>query len=228
MSEATVLSLALLGLFGTGHCVGMCGPLILALPPLTGSVGRQLLYHLGRITTYSAVGALLGASGAGLTLAASATTDSLVWVTRAQLGMAVAVAAAMAWMGLHRLGLLAEPAFLRQANLSHLPVLRTLQRRLVHEGRGPLAALALGLLFGLLPCGLSYGAFAAALTSDGWLHGGVMVAAFGLGTLPSLLLVGTVGAAFAHRHRALFDVLAALTLIGLAASMLADALARIA
>lgn len=227
MSEATYLSLALLGLFGTGHCVGMCGPLVLALPPLSGSVFRQLLYHLGRITTYGMIGAGLGAAGAGLTAVAGAASDSLAVVTRVQLGVSVAVALVMGWMGLNRLGLLREPELLRRADLSRVPLLRTLQRRLVREGRGGLAALGLGLLLGFLPCGLSYGAFAATLNSGGALRGGSMTLAFGAGTLPSLLAVGTVGAAFARRHRTLFDVLAALTLIGLAASMLADAVARV-
>ncbi len=56
-----------LGLLGAGHCVGMCGPLVLAMPAAGGRLSPQLRYHLGRITTYTVIGAALGGLGAGLT-----------------------------------------------------------------------------------------------------------------------------------------------------------------
>ena len=80
----------------------------------------------------------------------------------------------------------------------------------------------LGLVLGLLPCGLSFAAFAAALPSGGATEGALAVFAFGLGTLPGLLLLGTAASRLARRHSRVIELLAGLLLIGMAAAMVAD------
>ncbi len=218
--DATLLSLLVLGLAGTGHCIGMCGPLLLALPPLRASVWRQVLYHVGRVTTYAAVAGSMGAVGHGL----GAASDDLAVVTRIQTLVAVGVSVVMIWLGATRLRLLPEPRWLTDTNLLRFWGLRNLQARLVRSQSG-LGAWLLGLLFGLLPCGLSYGAFAAALPSGGFWRGASFGAAFGLGTVPSLLAVGTVGAALFRRHRLWLDLIAGILLVAIGVSFLVDALA---
>jgi sulfite exporter TauE/SafE len=81
----------------------------------------------------------------------------------------------------------------------------------------------LGLLLGLLPCGLSYAAFARALAAGGPAQGALLVLAFSLGTLPGLLLVGTGASRFARRHAKLFDVLSGVLLVAMAAKLGIDA-----
>ena len=66
MEQLDIVSLFLLGLFGTGHCVGMCGPLVFALPGQTGRFVSHLVYHSGRLGIYALIGLLMGGLGAGL------------------------------------------------------------------------------------------------------------------------------------------------------------------
>jgi len=64
MEKVDLLGMFMLGLLGTGHCVGMCGPLVFAFPGRSGRFMSHVWYHLGRVTTYVAVGAVLGGVGA--------------------------------------------------------------------------------------------------------------------------------------------------------------------
>jgi len=212
------LSMFLLGLLGTGHCVGMCGPLVLALPARSGQLWPQLLYHLGRVTTYSALGAALGAAGQGL--------GALALTSKMQLGLSILAAGLLLMFGLARLGLIREPALLSVADPGRIPGISSL-RRLAGGDRPGLAYLPLGLALGLLPCGLSYAALARALPAGSWITGAALLGAFGLGTLPGLLLLGTAAAGLARRHRRVFDLLAGVLLVGMAAALLADLLAAL-
>lgn len=219
----TYTSMVLLGLFGTGHCVGMCGPLVLAIPAARKGIAAHLVYHLGRVITYTIVGAALAGIGATLRHAAGAgEQDPLGSVARLQVILSIIAAALLLTLGLARLGVINEPRFLAVAAPGRIPGFAKVQRA-TQQGR-LIAIFALGLLLGLLPCGLSYAAFARTLTADGPLHGALLVAAFGAGTVPGLLLLGTGGAAFARRHHKLTDLLAGLLLIGMALSIGVDAL----
>jgi len=222
----SLVSMLMLGLLGTGHCVGMCGPLVLALPGRSGRLLPHLLYHLGRILTYTVVGALLGGIGQGLASALGAAADSLDVVAYVQLGLAALAALFMAVLGLARLGLIPEPALLGLASASKIPGFQLVQARAA--GGGALwSYLPLGLMLGLLPCGLSFGAFARALPAGGLLEGAVLLTAFGIGTLPGLLLVGTLASGLAQRYRKISDLLSGVLLIGMAASLIADLLSAL-
>jgi sulfite exporter TauE/SafE len=223
-------ALFLLGLLGSGHCVGMCGPLVLAFPGRIGGLGAQLAYGLGRLATYTLVGALLGGLGAGLGAAGGAEGDPLLWTARAQLGLSVLAALFLALFGLTRLGLMREPRFLSLANPGRLPGFAALQARLggaaaSHSERPPaaLAALfALGLSLGLLPCGLSFAAFARSLASGDALWGALLALAFGLGTLPALVSVGLTASRWSLRARRASDLIAGALMLAMAASLLVD------
>jgi hypothetical protein len=223
MNAASPYATFLLGLFGTAHCVGMCGPLVLALPGRTGRLAPQLLYHLGRIATYTLVCAFLGVVGSlasGRLLTADAAP--LGSLARAQVAISLVAAALMIVLGLARLGVVAEPRFLRGPSISRLPGLDAV-RTAALRGRS-LAMVPLGLLLGLLPCGLSYGAFAAALTAETPLSAALAGLGFGLGTLPGLLLLGTAAAKLVRRHARLVDAAAGVMLVGFGVLVAADAL----
>jgi uncharacterized protein len=214
----------LLGLFGSGHCVGMCGPLVLAMPAAGGKVGPQLLYHGGRITTYAAIGAALGAVGAGLSLLAGGGEAALQQVARIQAGFSVVAALFLLGFGLTRLGI-TGPLGAGAFSLAKLPLFGRLVARL--SGRGAASWYPLGLLMGLLPCGLSFAAFARALATGGPAQGGLLALVFALGTLPSLLLLGTAAAGFARKHRQASEIIAGLLMVGMAVSLALDALAAL-
>lgn len=222
-SSIDLYSMFLLGVFGTGHCIGMCGPLVFAFPGRSGKLSSHLFYHGGRLLTYTLVGAAMGAAGAGLEwIARAAGGDPLLWMARIQILLSMVAAGFLLLFGLARIGLLPEPQWLSQADPSRVPVLG----RLAGAGSAAdsrMGLFALGLALGLLPCGLSFGAFARALAAGGAGAGAVMVLAFGAGTLPGLLLVGAGASSIARRYRKHSDVLSGILMILMALSIGADA-----
>lgn len=217
------VSMFLLGLLGAGHCLGMCGPLVVALPGHYERWQAHWIYHGGRLITYTLVGAAMGGIGYGLIRLAALDPDTaLIWVTRMQIGLSLVAALFLALLGLSRLGLLSEPAWMAVAGPQRVPGYGTAVQRVMNRGSA-LWLFAMGLMLGLLPCGLSYAAFARALAAGGVIQGGLMAALFGLGTLPGLMLLGTGAAGLLRRYRTQTEILAGLIMIGMAASLTARA-----
>ncbi len=192
---------------GVAHCGPMCGPFVLAqtagapadTPLLLRLAGGLLLpYHLGRLCTYAALGggaAALGAAAVALMplrLAVAALLLAAALVFAAQAVVRLVPALPKGW-GRRWRDAIAQRWAARLARLS---------RPLLAEP-SPAARFALGIVLGLLPCGLLYGALAAAAATRSPSAGAAAMAAFGLGTTPSLLLVGLGGALCAARWRRL-------------------------
>jgi sulfite exporter TauE/SafE len=194
MSAVLVLSALLMGLLGSTHCVVMCGGVVAmtcsALPlarrgGMLAQLPYVLAYNAGRITSYAVGGAMAGAIGASI--------GSFGAVTHALLGLRFAAGALMIAVGFYLAG---WTRALRWAERAGEPVWRRvapLARRLVPV-RTPGQALALGLLWGWMPCGLVYAALAASVTSGSLAGGAATMAAFGLGTLPMLVAMGSATA----------------------------------
>ena len=224
MSDLDLYSLFLLGFLGTGHCIGMCGPLVLAIPTQAGRISAHVFYNLGRIITYAGVGALMGGMGVGLSvLAGAAGGDPLAWIARIQIAFSLAASTFLLFLGLFRLGILAEPDWMAVASPVKIPGFHRV-RGGVMGGKSRTAVFLFGLMMGFLPCGLSYAAFARALACGGVLEGGLLLLCFGLGTVPGLFLVGTGASGFARRYRQYSDLLSGMLMIGIAVSLAADAL----
>lgn len=188
MSASALVSAFLFGLLGSGHCAGMCGPLVLAAAQRHRSAAElqlhQALYHLGKALAYAAlgaaVGALAGLAGDGLAAVAQGGQRTLSVV----LGLALVVLGVALLLGKR----LPEGG----GWALRLPVFGAAFRALVRERSLP-ASVGLGFLNGLLPCGLVYAALGLAATEGSALGGALTMAAFGLGTAPALVLVGTLG-----------------------------------
>lgn len=191
-----VMSLGFLGSFG--HCIGMCGPLTLAfsLPRTATPVAwyQQLGFHTllngGRILSYTCIGGAIGALGSVLVAGGQlAGIDSGI-----RQGLTVFTGVLLIWMGLTQI----NPTWLPRLPLLHPLLQQTLHHRL-QSGMLSLSAqfhwwtpIGLGFTWGLIPCGFLYTAqIKAAETSDLW-RGAATMLAFGLGTLPSMLGVGTL------------------------------------
>ena len=179
----------LVGLMGSLHCIGMCGPLALALPApeqRTSLIVGRLLYNLGRAVTYAALGALFGALG-GVVLG----------LASAQRGISIAAGVAiLVYLPLrHRVRQLPAP-FMRLWSW----VRRSLGQRLAHGG--PWGLFSIGLLNGLLPCGMVWVALAGAVANGNALGGAAFMFLFGLGTLPLMLATSLAGGTILQRHRA--------------------------
>ncbi len=224
MMPVDAVALFMLGLLGSGHCIGMCGPLVVALPGQTGRLTAHLAYHAGRLTTYVIIGAVMGAAGSGMIqLAAAVGANPMVWMTRAQVGVSLSAALFLLFFGLSRVGLVAEPAWLAIAVPSRIPGWRRLMSRPA-DRRGNLDLFLMGVLLGGLPCGLSYAAFAKALSIGQVVPAAAAALIFGLGTLPGLLAVGAGAAVFLSRYRQLVDILSGLIMVGMAALLVVKAL----
>ena len=211
----------LAGLAGSFHCVGMCGGVVAALAltrgghPLAARLGSQVCYNLGRVTTYTLLGALAGLIGSALDFRALRSFSSWFFIGANLFVIAVGLSSAL---GLGALNLSSLEG--RGARLFAAPL-----KRLVASDSS-LASFPLGLLLGLLPCGLVYAPLMAAAASGGPGLGAATMAALGLGTIPMLLLLGTVSSAVSGTLRAAMLRLAGLAVALMGAAGLWRALAR--
>ncbi|SFZ77756.1 sulfite exporter TauE/SafE family protein [Chitinimonas taiwanensis] len=188
MFESTyLLGLAgwlLAGFLGGVHCLGMCGGLAAALGLNLAQDRRFLLLlvaNLGRISSYTLIGALLGGVAAGLAL--------LPWANLLQQLLYLLSLALLILLGCYLAGWL---SWLTRLERMGQPLWRRLQPRLA--GLLPVDSLykayLAGALWGWLPCGLVYTAATGALASGSAWKGAATLLAFGLGTLPNLLAMG--------------------------------------
>jgi uncharacterized protein len=180
MPESSYLSLLLVGLLGGTHCIGMCGGIVSAL-----SMGKKsrfslhLAYSAGRVVSYMVAGAIAGALG-GLSLALSGQLPMRIVLYGVANLMLVA-------LGFYLIGLTRALAFTERLGQHLWRYLQPLSRRYL-PARTVAQAFPLGLLWGWLPCGLVYSALVTALSSGSAGEGAGLMLAFGVGTLPNLLL----------------------------------------
>jgi sulfite exporter TauE/SafE len=201
MNALMLASAWLMGLLGSSHCVAMCGGVVAmtcsALPvPRRSSLRAQLpyvlAYNAGRIASYATAGAIAGALGA--------TLASLGLALRAQLGLRLVAGGMMIAVGLYVAGWGRSLRWVERVGEPVWKRIAPLAGRLVPIATPP-QAFALGLLWGWLPCGLVYAAIAAAVTSGSAIGGAATMVAFGLGTLPMLLAMGSAAAMVARSAR---------------------------
>ena len=175
---------SLVGLLGGTHCVGMCGGIVGALS--MGGPARwsmHFAYNGGRIFSYTLAGALAGALGAA-TLGLEQQ-----WPIRQVLFLLANLM--LIGLGLYLLGVTRALAFTERAGQHLWRHLQPMTRRFL-PARTVAQAFPLGLLWGWLPCGLVYSALVSALSAGSATRGAGLMLAFGLGTLPNLLLAGIV------------------------------------
>jgi hypothetical protein len=213
-------SLFVIGLIGSAtHCSAMCGPFVFAqvaarLAAAPASAGGEfarlagaalLPYQLGRLTTYATLGAVAGGLGGQL-----AAVTGVRWLAASALVLAAALFLLQAAGGWARGGG-ASSALGAWLGRQVAPLLR--------DPRGS-RGYALGLALGLLPCGLLYGALAAAAASGGAVAGAGSMAAFAVGTMPALVGAGWLGVFFERRWRPALRVIAPPLLVVNAATLL--------
>lgn len=185
MPELTYFSAFLVGLLGGGHCVGMCGGIVGAmsatLPGTRPQLGFLLAYNAGRICSYATAGLLAGLLGASsVFLHGVLPVEKMLYGLASLMLVALGLYLAGWWQGVLLLEKAGGVLWRRlQPWTAKLLPLRTLPQ-----------AFMLGTLWGWLPCGLVYSVLVAALATGNAVHGGLLMLAFGLGTLPTLLAMG--------------------------------------
>jgi uncharacterized protein len=220
MENIDILSMFTLGLLAQGHCLGMCGPLIIAFPGRTGRFMPHIYYHTGRIATYCAAGGIMAAIAESLPQIAAATaSDPLIWQLRGKIGFTLIAGMFLLLFGINRIGMLPEPAWMAAATPSRIPGFRRIVQSVMQDSKATGMAV-LGLMLGLLPCGLSYGAFAMALEAESVTKGMLLTGAFGMGTLPGLLLLGTGIGAIMRRFQRQSDILSGILMMGMGLKLL--------
>ncbi|MCG8426865.1 MAG: sulfite exporter TauE/SafE family protein [Chromatiales bacterium] len=192
------LSAFVVGLLGGVHCVGMCGGIVGALTfglpeqnraSILGMMPFQLAYNLGRISSYVVAGAIMG--GVGVLLA------QFMPVYMAQQVLLVIAGLFMVLLGLYLAGWWMVLNRVERAGGAIWKRLEPIGRKLMPV-RSPGQALAIGLIWGWIPCGLVYSMLVNAVSAGGVWQGALLMLAFALGTLPNLLLMGTLAGAAAR------------------------------
>lgn len=187
---ASMLAAFLVGLLGGVHCVGMCGGIVgaltLGLPEDVRADARRILpfslaYNVGRITSYTLAGALMGGVGWLVVRFAAVREAQLVLQGLSGLFMiALGLYLAGWWRGLARI---------EQAGGQVWRRIEPWGRRLIPIRTVP-QALALGVLWGWLPCGLVYSVLVWSIATGHMLQGAALMLSFGIGTLPTLVALG--------------------------------------
>ena len=172
-----------IGILGSLHCVGMCGPIAMALPYQGASrwstARNALVYNFGRIATYMVLGSIFGLLGKGVFLAGY---QSALSIGLGVLLLVVALFSINVEQRLLRLPLLRRGIQQLQASLG----------KLLRVQANP-SFFSIGLLNGLLPCGLVYMAIVGAVSTGDVLRGLAYMGLFGLGTLPLMLAASLAG-----------------------------------
>lgn len=171
-----ILSGFILGLLGSMHCVGMCGPIALAIPHRRKSIGGiatdSLAYNFGRVSSYAALGALLGLLGFGLMFLG---VQSYLSITIGAIILLVLI-----------LPKSFKNRFLKNGiGIKISSAISPMIRKLM-KPKSIFSIYFLGVLNGLLPCGLVYFAMAGSLASGTALSGALFMAFFGIGTIPAM------------------------------------------
>lgn len=193
MSAAELSVLFGLGLVSSLHCVQMCGPVVVSFSLSSGhrrasqQVATHLAYNVGRVVTYSLLGAVAGLTGQVFDLAGHlAGVENVV---------AIFAGALMIVAGLLMLDLLPHRWLQRFDPLRHTTkFLRPLGSRIASPTVG--SKFVLGLMLGFLPCGLIYAALLKAMAAGAPLAGSLTMLAFGLGTVGALFALGVLSSAF--------------------------------
>ncbi len=193
--EATMTTLwaaFAIGLLGSLHCVGMCGPIALALPAAGASarlhrLGAVLLYNGGRILTYMLLGLLIGLVGKGFFLAG----------LQAHLSVGAGLLLLLIVLG----AVSVEQRLLRWPPLrtAYVHLQHSLRRHLMRHGLA--AHFLTGMLNGLLPCGLVYLAILGAINTGSMWTGSLYMMGFGLGTVPLMAATAFAGKALRMHWR---------------------------
>ena len=177
----------LIGLLGSFHCIGMCGPIVLALPKRSNMVLSRLIYNSGRVVTYSLLGLLFGLLGSRLHMA------GLQQIISVLLGVIIiiAVLTPQAYrikvtnsLGMYKFTGLLKSSFGK-----------------LFRSKSQTSMLYIGILNGLLPCGFVYIGITGAIAIGSPVESMLFMTMFGIGTIPVMLGTSLIGGVISINFR---------------------------
>lgn len=201
MHESLLFTALMVGFLGGVHCLGMCSGVVGTLsfnlrPEVQLSLWRmflyQLAYNLGRVTSYALIGALFGWLGH--------TVTSLATFLPAQQALQIFAGAFMLALGLYVAGVWNGVVVVERLGSFIWKRLQPVVAKMTSVRTIPQAWLY-GMVWGWLPCGLVYSMVIMAISAGGALQGAAVMIAFGLGTMPNLLLMGSFAFFFTRLSR---------------------------
>jgi sulfite exporter TauE/SafE len=164
-----------MGILGSLHCVGMCGPIILSIPWSNTQKALQIsLYHVGRATTYAIMGALVGGVGQLIL-----PRDIGVWPALISGSVLILVFLVQSF-----------PSWFKNTVFPTSSVATYFRKFLKMES--VFSRFFMGMVNGILPCGMVYSALAVAILYHNALHSGLFMFIFGIGTSPLLVLLSRI------------------------------------
>ncbi|KXF80717.1 sulfite exporter TauE/SafE family protein [Enterovibrio coralii] len=186
MPVSDFIAAFMVGLLGAGHCLGMCGGVAAAVtigtPQNKSKLPYLLYYNAGRLLSYGLIGAIAGGVISGI-VGVTSFTQGLLWLRLVAAIMLILLALYIGrfWNGLSHIEKLGQHIW------KHISPLASKLLPLKHA----ISALPFGMVWGWLPCGLVYSALSWAAVAGNATHGLLIMLAFGLGTLPAMILVGS-------------------------------------
>lgn len=192
----TLLAPFLIGLAGSLHCIGMCSPLAMAAGRAgRNAVFRNLQYNLGRILTYGILGSVVSFAGRGLQLAG--------------LQQWVSIVAGVTLLGIGITNVrVTSPAYIQSSVIRFSNILKDHFRQLLNS-RNTFGTVMLGMINGLLPCGMTLVAMGYCVTLAGPWDGFFAMILFGAGTLPAMLGIASIARSALGRLRIRYNKLQA-------------------
>lgn len=195
IEKITLITSFSTGLLGSIHCVGMCGGISSALSfavPKEKLVYKYIfLYHvyysLGRISTYTIIGALAGLLGSVLATVLGGLSPQIFRAFAGGMLIALGLYLTNWWFGIR---------YIEEIGIKVWRLISPVTKRLIPV-TSPYRGYLLGMVWGCLPCGLVYSALALAATQGNWQKSGLIMTTFGIGTLPAMFLTGTLSQHFA-------------------------------
>lgn len=161
----------LIGLAGSLHCIGMCNPLVMAVSKAgKNAIYRNLAYNAGRIFTYALLGVLISFIGMGLSLAGM------------QHGISIVAGIAILVIGFANIRITA-PSFINKKLIKLTTVIR---------GKFTLRPVFMGMVNGLIPCGMTLVALGYCVTLESPVEGFIAMIFFGLGTMPAMFGISAI------------------------------------
>lgn len=165
-----------IGILGSFHCLGMCGPIAIAIPHRSttkaGIAAESLIYNFGRVVTYTLLGILLGIFGAPLRLAGF---QEYVSIATGVIMLLIIIIPRKYYQGINDHRIVSKFVGKLKSKFQEF-----------FKAKSILSLFALGFLNGLLPCGLVYIALAGSFAAGGVSESGLYMAAFGFGTVPMM------------------------------------------
>jgi sulfite exporter TauE/SafE len=167
-----LITAAVLGITGSLHCLGMCGPIAIALGRNNNSAFSLVSYNLGRISTYALLGGIFGFVGELLNFSLFQQYTSII------VGGVMILYVLMQYTKLRRFAAKTPEAW------------NAFSRKLIGKAiKSKKGMFVVGLANGLLPCGLVYVALAGSVAAGKWFEGALVMFVFGLATFPAMLAI---------------------------------------